>query len=119
MRISDWSSDVCSSDLVHKLEHIAGEFVGIGCQVAPQGACRYLVGTGRAAQAQVDSAGVQRFERAELLGNDQGRVIEQPDAAGTNADGGCSGCNGGNRQEERRVGKEGGGTCRSWGSPVN
>jgi hypothetical protein len=53
--------------------------------VAPQRARSALVGTGRAPQRQVDAAGIKRLQRAELLRNDQRRVIRQHDAAGAHA----------------------------------
>src|SRR3546814_9295839 len=81
MRISDWSSDVCSSDLSR----------------------------------------IQRRQRAELLGDHQRRVIRQHDAAGPHPD--TLGAGGDvadqDRSEERRVGKEGVSTCRSWWSPYH
>jgi len=40
-----------------------------------------LVGAGRAPQTQVDAAGIQRLERAELFRNHERRVIRQHDAA--------------------------------------
>src|SRR5690606_13912782 len=46
--------------------------------------CR--IGPRRAADAQVDAAGVQRLERVERLGDAQRSVIRQHDAARTHAD---------------------------------
>ena len=45
-----------------------------------------LVGAGRAAEPEIDPAGVQRLQRAELLGDHQRRVVGQHDAAGADAD---------------------------------
>ena len=47
---------------------------------------RALVGAGRAAEAEVDAAGVERLERAELLGDHERRVVRQHDAARADAD---------------------------------
>ncbi|MPN03759.1 hypothetical protein SDC9_150993 [bioreactor metagenome] len=69
---------------------------GIGtvdADVATQGACGALIGAGGTAQAEIDAAGVEGLECAELLCNHQRCVIGQHDAAGTDPDGGCGGCN--------------------------
>src|SRR3546814_13497585 len=98
MRISDWSSDVCSSDLKRALRR------------APVGKC----GIDRAPdEARIERRGQQvlrptaqdgaRFGDAELLGGDEGK------------DGGMPG----DRSEERRVGKECVSTCRSRWSPYH
>src|SRR3546814_4342842 len=56
MRISDWSSDVCSSDLVRH-PAVAGLDIAVG-ELAHQPADRRLV-----AEIGVDAAGVQRLQR--------------------------------------------------------
>ncbi len=56
---------------IHQLGHVLWKFIGVRSQVAAQRAGRHLVRAWSAAQAQVDAAGVQRFQRAKLLGNDQ------------------------------------------------
>src|SRR3546814_5605450 len=94
MRISDWSSDVCSSDLVRlarreeglQLEHVLREAVG-GGRRAPQRLQGRLVGAGRAPQAEVDAAGEQLRQGAELLGDDVGSMVRQHDAARADAKG--------------------------------
>jgi len=40
-----------------------------------------LIGARGSAQAQVDAPGIERLERAELFGDDQGRVVGQHDPA--------------------------------------
>src|SRR3546814_20334291 len=91
MRISDWSSDVCSSDL------------------AAQIASRWL---------HTVSAVYER----------ESKLVEK--YVLRHVDGGARGGGGGeyplqdgfgwtNRSEERRVGKEGVSTCRSWWSPYH
>src|SRR3546814_6660373 len=38
MRISDWSSDVCSSDLIHQLStRKHGPFIAVNCGAIPEG----------------------------------------------------------------------------------
>src|SRR3546814_12820936 len=98
MRISDWSSDVCSSDLITKTAE--GTF-----QVT------HLAGAG--ADGVDTLAGVEsvRFSdsaiKFELDAN-------SPDYAGTRVrfDESFEDGSGGWRSEERRVGTEGGSTCR-------
>src|SRR3546814_5215158 len=43
MRISDWSSDVCSSDLARRLENFAGDEFGHGAVVERLGGPRFLI----------------------------------------------------------------------------
>src|SRR3546814_11897406 len=101
MRISDWSSDVCSSDLVHRAQ---------GLQPGRLGAVDQRLA--------LLAAGVAGL-RAELLENllgDQPRValdadrhlLGEADAVGVDV-----------RSEERRVGKECVSTCRSRWSPYH
>ena len=45
-----------------------------------------LVAAGRTAQPQVDPAGIKRFQRAELLGHHQRRMVGQHDAARADPD---------------------------------
>src|SRR3546814_20827373 len=109
MRISYWSSDVCSSDLLAASpRHAAiGEQRDAKALVLQDAArrgqlvhFRHAVGA-RALEADDDDGVAVEFarldRRAHLL-----LVVEDA----------------GRRSEVRRVGKECGGTCRSWGSPV-
>ena len=67
---------------VLQLGELVGEIVRPGAvHPAAQRVRGQLVAAGRAAQAQVDPAGVQRCQRAELLGHHHRRVIGQHDAA--------------------------------------
>src|SRR3546814_14244949 len=94
MRISDWSSDVCSSDL---LAHLAGDVVLGG--VPPQSQPRPCGGRARAHAA---AAPAQRgHHRAGYAGDHAGAVAAR------------------HRSEERRVGKECVSTCRSRWSPYH
>ncbi len=74
-------------EIVHQLDDVLREAVGAGFEIAAQRPRGQHVGAGRAAEAKVDAAGMERGERAELLGNDQRRVVGQHDAAGADADG--------------------------------
>src|SRR3546814_13649692 len=99
MRISDWSSDVCSSDLVVAgkiLAQIAAEFVGEEIisaedEIAAQTRQRHGIGAG---------------DRAGKIGSRQRNLTL------VKAEAERSG-----RSEERRVGKECVSACRSWWSP--
>src|SRR3546814_11321451 len=101
MRISDWSSDVCSSDLgVERIDADIGT-AQQGEAERPGGAdgegiARQLV---RAAHADEENLAQQDIDR-----NDEGRDQHQGAAE---------------RSEERRVGKECVSTCRSRWSPYH
>ena len=73
------------AEVADELLDLAGE-VHRGGLVAAQRAGRERVGAGGAPEAEVDAAGVDRREGAELLGDDVGRVVRQHDAAGTDSD---------------------------------
>src|SRR3546814_16881183 len=94
MRISDWSSDVCSSDLVDlPLGHDErrGEHVQMRDRADDQPA---LLGVAGDHAADID------LGRQQLLGPGVGHVLDA-------------------RSEARRVGKEGVSTCRSRWSPYH
>src|SRR3546814_5509956 len=102
MRISDWSSDVCSSDLQHRsekqavrLQDLADLTQAAGQVVDPMQA--------EIAQDQIEGGG---SKGKELLVDDGRRHALGP---------GCGALR--HRSEERRVGKEWGSTCRSRWSP--
>src|SRR3546814_12743843 len=63
MRISDWSSDVCSSDLLHRLGH-ANETGDVGAEGVISGRAIFLGGFGTAI---VDPAHDRREPRFGLL----------------------------------------------------
>src|SRR3546814_12726886 len=94
MRISDWSSDVCSSDLGSVA--LQQEFVQVHL-CSPSGCCA-------AAFARMSHEAIvgQDLDRREIAIGDPGRPLEAPDRV---------------RSEERRVGKECVSTCRSRWSP--
>src|SRR3546814_15836280 len=104
MRISDWSSDVCSSDLV--------DIVDIDAHARFQVEAEIIL----ADAADIGEEG--RAGPAERAGAFQGDVGRLPGNAGDV--GQPLGLERfGRRSEERRVGKGGGSTCRSRGAADN
>src|SRR3546814_12601915 len=105
MRISDWSSDVCSSDLV-----------------APWAALRPVDSGRRIAVHLVDQDRPQhhRYAAGEHARDRRIRPAHRPARPPVDAEESRDfGREARNRSEERRVGKECGGTCRSRSSPYN
>src|SRR3546814_14544391 len=111
MRISDWSSDVCSSDLIHmnveaRLKELVGEPAG-----------RLHTARSRNDQVAVD---FRLWVRDTLDRTDAGLrdlVDALLDQAAAHAGQVMPGFTPLPRPEERRVGKEGASTYRSRGSP--
>lgn len=56
-------------------------------EIAAQGTHGVEVAAGSATEAEVDAAGIQRCEGAELFCDDEGRVVGQHDASTADADG--------------------------------
>ena len=73
-------------EIAHQFHDILRELIHVRRQVAPHRAGRDLIGARRPAEAEVDPPGMQRRQRAELLGDDQRRVVRQHDAAGADTD---------------------------------
>src|SRR3546814_17458006 len=96
MRISDWSSDVCSSDLTTGLSGLAGAWVGVGEAPSVVEGLGELVATGGSESA-VSKAPAANMPRGAMIAT----------AARTATP----------RSEARRVGKECVSTCRSRWSP--
>src|SRR3546814_5501346 len=94
MRISDWSSDVCSSDLLEVIVHLAPDDWTPAASQAPVSKWR--------------TVGVDQRSWTTRL-NTTGTLALFWSTDGTNA----------TRSEERRVGKECVSTCRSRWSPYN
>src|SRR3546814_11665688 len=109
MRISDWSSDVCSSDLV-ELRHAVTEALAVGGgekvhrrKDIAEAAARHL-DVARLVHAGGDEDGVvAAAQGGEAFGAADVAVEVEDDP----------------RSEERRVGKEGVSTCRSRWSPYH
>src|SRR3546814_16248301 len=102
MRISDWSSDVCSSDLYHRGEFFSRDNIHPGMITLhpcgfPHGPHPKAFATGaKAARKETDEVAVMLDTRDAL---DVGAAAE--------------------RSEERRVGKAGVSTCRFRWSPTH
>src|SRR3546814_11255298 len=104
MRISDWSSDVCSSDLL--LRHFAGGVARLGIQAEPAApaAALFLLGLGLRIHARLVRGCVPLGEREApriRAGSIGAARLRHP------------------RSEERRVGKECVSTCRSRWAPYH
>src|SRR3546814_16009944 len=118
MRISDWSSDVCSSDLVAmEVEVVVGEVrehgdgeAGAAHAAEGEGVRRHLHRHGLAARR--DLSREEGLELGRLRGG--ARTAEGADDRGGPA---VVLEHGGQRSEGRQVGKECGSTSRSRGSP--
>src|SRR3546814_16023715 len=94
MRISDWSSDVCSSDLGWKKAGLAGHDDPVFAAIVAA-----YDGTGGSVRPRCHAGGLHRSAQPGFVaGDDQGLDF---------------------RSEERRVGKECVSTCRSRWSPSN
>ena len=81
----DAGDQALAGEVALQLEHVLREALGRR-RIPAQRLQRPLVGAGGATQAQVDAAGVQLGQGAELLGDHQRRVVGQHDAAGAEAD---------------------------------
>src|SRR3546814_19805177 len=115
MRISDWSSDVCSSDLVTFADELAPSAqAALARQVPGQGGLKlYQFGLNRADIRDVGCPDHQASAPIELRWLDIRRgltALEDRQPAVPNS---------GRRLEERRVGKECVSTCRSRWSPYH
>src|SRR3546814_13414936 len=99
MRISDWSSDVCSSDLFgeHLLPHEVDLATAGGEAEDASAASGEDAGEGASGDAEPDEAETEMFGGVDEVEGDEVEGIA--------------------RSDERRVGKEGGSTCRSRWSP--
>ena len=73
-------------EIAQQLGDVVGKRVGAADEVATQRAGGRLVGARRAAEAEVDPAGIERRERPELFGDHERRMVRQHDAAGADPD---------------------------------
>ena len=81
----------CRLEIALQLHHVAGKVVDVAGERAPERVRSHLVRSRRTPDAEVDPPWIERFEGAELLGDDQRRMVRQHDTAGTDADGrGCA-----------------------------
>src|SRR3546814_11167824 len=112
MRISDWSSDVCSSDLLLARAHVQELVETLGAERLLHGIDETDGELGMA----VGEEAIRRRRQPPQLGrptdrprfgfvSDQALCLEIVEVLAHG--------HGGNRSEERRVGKEGDSTCRS------
>ncbi len=74
-------------EIMHQLYDIVGKLIRIAAQMAPQRLCRRLIGARRAPESEIDPPGKQARKRAELLCDDEWRVVGQHDPAGPDPDG--------------------------------
>src|SRR3546814_16529364 len=112
MRISDWSSDVCSSDLAIQTNAMAtankpmdvliGNCPNI-VTIVPQLSCR-TPRTSRGARKFSATGKVRQLRRTDRFGRRQRHRCSPAEAVSES-----------NRSEERRVGKDVDRTCESWG----
>src|SRR3546814_15538357 len=115
MRISDWSSDVCSSDLAQLARAVIHVEIGLEIVIAGLGRDRIAVGP-----AVIEKVAVFALRRAGARGEifvDIGQRAEQPLLFSTPQDEADRSFR--QRSEERRVGKECVSTCRSRWSPYH
>src|SRR3546814_9842517 len=98
MRISDWSSDVCSSDLY---------IGGVGFRAGYGDKLRRTIGAADPGAVPGGSTRWLSCSRGQLTGPNQDRRVLKSAVFARN----------GTRSEARRVGKECVSTCRSWWSP--
>src|SRR3546814_15776950 len=115
MRISDWSSDVCSSDLLDQHGRLAGRIhVNELVPLQPGRFPDELMRDALLAQHQPDLAGEWTKRELEELPHGPPLITPHALASTTYKPGiGPNRPNRNPRQEERRVGKEGGSPCRS------
>src|SRR3546814_12491008 len=111
MRISDWSSDVCSSDLIRKIggQKFRQHYVNIVFQsfnLIKYMTARENVEVGLDFSGHTENEKQRAYELLEEVGISR----EQSDSL-------VQHLSGGQRSEERRVGKECVSTCRSGWSP--
>ncbi|MND59011.1 hypothetical protein D3C80_501860 [compost metagenome] len=70
------------TEVAHQLTHVRRKIIHLAAALTTQRLHGALIGTGRTAETEIDPIRVERGQRAELLGDHQGRVVRQHDAAG-------------------------------------
>ena len=98
---------VAGQEVVDELHDVVGKRVRLRVRRAPKGPDRHGVGPGRTPEPEVDPPRVQRLQGAELLGDDEGRVVGQHDAARSDAQGGGGVGQVGDQDGRRRAGDGG------------
>src|SRR5690348_3440772 len=78
---------VLAFEIAHQLDDVLREAIGVRREIAAHRVRGGLIGAGRPAEPQIDAPGKEAFERPELLGDDQRRVVGQHDSTGADADG--------------------------------
>jgi len=73
-------------EIVHQLDDVVGELVGVGGEVASKRSGGGLVGARRPAETEVDSTRMESGEGAELFGDLKRRPVGQHDPARADAD---------------------------------
>ena len=73
-------------EIALQLDDVLREAVDVADQGPPQGMGDGQIAARRPAETEIDPAGKQRFQGAELLGDDERRVVRQHDAARADAD---------------------------------
>jgi hypothetical protein len=69
-----------------QLDYVLWESVTAAAERTAESAGRELIAPGRATQTEIDAAGIERLERAELFGDDERRVVRKHDPAGADPD---------------------------------
>src|SRR3546814_19770020 len=111
MRISDWSSDVCSSDL---------DDVTLGAKAAAAGIVSVdtSLNTTGGTSLDISAAGLTTSLNVTMANNEEDEVLTDLAIGGDTINTGVND-DGGSRSEERRVGKECVSTCRYRLSPYH
>ncbi len=99
-----------------QFEHILRKALSVRVQVPPQRPRRAHIRTGRTPESEIDTPGIQGFQRAELLRDHQRRVVRQHDAAG--ADPNAARAAGNMADHDRRRGARDAGDVVMLGEPV-
>ena len=73
--------------VIHQLAHIGREVIHLTAALASERPHGALIGARRTAKPQIDAIRIERRQGAELLGDDQRRVVRQHDAARPDAQG--------------------------------
>ncbi|MNI05429.1 hypothetical protein D3C73_583800 [compost metagenome] len=95
------------AEQVLQFDDVLRKVLGTGIHVASKRAGGAHVGAGSAAEAEIDTAGQQRFQRTELFSNHERGMVGQHDATGTDANFLRSGADMGDNDRGRSAGYTG------------